>query len=348
MLSMFQGSLVFMNSSAFLVSKRFKLSILSVALISFAALPGCVGAPSKSANNMSQQTLPSWVMDRPSSAEVLYGIGEGLTLNEATQVGLADIANGVTTSVKSEQNTLRQRVNQKSSSSTTIQLNLTTPKFTIDNYKVEKTANFNGRFYSLISAPKEQIITKQQELLRNNNQVIQGALGNLNSEGILSQIRLLNKNQPALNQGLESLMVLMSLDPMGKLAYQHQIDNTYLYYLTLLENLKSKLVLEIGNSKETRLLADHLQSKLSESGYKFAKSNEKLYVVANEAYKNMFNSHDVRLDIQIILKSGNQELFTKKFTVNGSSVQSREAATRQANLKAQQLVDSDLSSYVGF
>lgn len=318
----------------------------------FLSLTACVNAPIKQTSNShavmnSAQNLPDWIMNRPVNGEVLYGVGEGRSLSEATQVGLAEIAAGITTSVKSEQNSLRQKINQQSQSSTTIQLNLNTPKFTIDNYQVKETTTFNNRFYSLVSASKQPIIDKQKELFTSDDRPLQASLNELGNKSLLEQIRLLSTHKPSLDKGVERLLVLMTLDPDDQATYQQKMEHSYLNYLSQYANLKSEIVLDLDSQPNVEFLANSLKSHLSDQGYRLGRSNAKLSIQAKETYKYLFSAHNVRLDIQIILHSGEKQLHHKKLTVNGSSVQSRASAIRQANLKAQQQVSSNPSFYLG-
>jgi hypothetical protein len=319
---------------------------LSVLVFVSWALSGCVSLGPlevKLPSSVQSTSVPDWVLQPPVDDAVLYGVGEGRSLAEAKSAALASIAQGISTDVKSEQTTLRQKMQNTATSQTTIKLNLTTPRLTMDNHKIERSVQANGQFYVLVSVARQPLIDKQYELKNTSDRLLLSGLEGLKSRGPLEQALLLAKNTPLMEQGIDRSLVLMALDPAQRDTYRREMQVRYVEPLAEHQRLKNTFTIQLTQPASLAMLGQSVKSLLSQKGYRFGPSDSLIELQVNEHYKPMFGAHNVRLDIQIHIKQGSRLLHTHQFTVNGTSVQSREAALRQANLNAQEKVRAEAS-----
>jgi hypothetical protein len=117
-----------------------------------------------SVNQAFSKDLPSWfTKPRQNNIDVLYGIGEGASLEEATKNALADCAGKLVVSISSEsqltkeenQNSYNEELRQKVSQSI--------EKISFTGYQVSKSEEVNNRFYVEVSVEKDPFVNEQKE-----------------------------------------------------------------------------------------------------------------------------------------------------------------------------------------
>jgi len=117
-----------------------------------------------SVNQAFAKDLPSWfTKPRQNNIDVLYGIGEGASLEEATKNALADCAGKLVVSISSEsqltkeenQNSYNEELRQKVSQSI--------EKISFTGYQVSKSEEVNNRFYVEVSVEKDPFVNEQKE-----------------------------------------------------------------------------------------------------------------------------------------------------------------------------------------
>lgn len=116
--------------------------------------------------NQTLSDIPSWyITPKQNDGVNLYGIAEGINLEEATKYALADAASRLMVSLSSDSTLIREenRHDFNEEMRQTVRQNF--EKITFINFEITKSANFKNRFFVEVKIERNSFIEQQKEQL---------------------------------------------------------------------------------------------------------------------------------------------------------------------------------------
>jgi hypothetical protein len=155
------------------MNKKFQKSFLSfLLLISF--------IPSSFAKS---SDLPSWfVKPRANNIDMIYGVAEGFTLEEATKTALADAAGRLMVSISSESELLKEENQNSYNEEMRQKVRQSIEKISFAGYEVSKSEQVDKKFYVEVSIERDPFIKEQKERV----EFIQKKINDLDKNSIQS------------------------------------------------------------------------------------------------------------------------------------------------------------------
>jgi len=155
------------------MNKKFQKSFLSfLLLISF--------IPSSYAKS---SDLPSWfVKPRANNIDMIYGVAEGFTLEEATKTALADAAGRLMVSISSESELLKEENQNSYNEEMRQKVRQSIEKISFAGYEVSKSEQVDKKFYVEVSIERDPFIKEQKERV----EFIQKKINDLDKNSIQS------------------------------------------------------------------------------------------------------------------------------------------------------------------
>ena len=115
-------------------------------------------------NNAIAKDLPSWfTKPRKNNIDVLYGIGEGSTLEEATKNALADTAGKLVVSISSESQVIKEENQVSYNEELRQKVSQSIEKISFTGYEVSKSEEISNRFYVEVSIERDPFVNEQKE-----------------------------------------------------------------------------------------------------------------------------------------------------------------------------------------
>jgi len=136
------------------MNKKFQKSFLSfLLLISF--------IPSSFAKS---NDLPSWfIKPRANNIDMIYGVAEGFTLEEATKTALADAAGRLMVSISSESELIKEENQNSYNEEMRQKVRQSIEKISFAGYEVSKSEQVEKKFYVEVSVERDPFIKEQKE-----------------------------------------------------------------------------------------------------------------------------------------------------------------------------------------
>jgi hypothetical protein len=107
---------------------------------------------------------PSWyIKPKQNNYENLYGVAEGLSLEESTKSALADCASRMIVSISSESTLIRNEDNNSSNEEMRQRVKQSIEKISFTNFKISKSEKIDNKFYIEVEIPRNQFINEQKE-----------------------------------------------------------------------------------------------------------------------------------------------------------------------------------------
>ncbi len=230
----------------------FILSIISIIFI------GC---------GKQQTNIPNWYLNSPNNTtEVIYGVGEGYSINEAKNSALSEMSSRLIVSVGSSINT---KTTSSSSGTytkdTTKDVIVEAQKIKFHNAVVEKTTNIDNIIYIIMKVDRVALFTeKKKEFLADNKQ-IDIKYKRLKSKSILEQIFALRDMQPSILKIKNKATVLYATNnSFNYTKYTSKYDD----YLAQTDKLKSNITIAVSSNNKNNFFADIISEELNNNNYK--------------------------------------------------------------------------------
>jgi len=108
--------------------------------------------------------LPSWfIKPRANNIEMIYGIAEGFTLEEATKTALADAAGRLMVSISSESELIKEENQNSYNEEMRQKVRQSIEKISFTGYQVSKSEQVDKKFYVEVSIERDPFINEQKE-----------------------------------------------------------------------------------------------------------------------------------------------------------------------------------------
>ncbi|MBM3589806.1 MAG: hypothetical protein FJX30_00305 [Alphaproteobacteria bacterium] len=289
--------------------------------------------------------IPSWFSKpRKNNIDVLYGIGEGASLEEATKNALADIAGKLVVSISSEsqltkeenQNSFNEELRQK--------VRQSIEKISFSGYEVSKSEEIDKRFYVEVSVERDPFINEQKERI----------------EFLKRKINDLDKNSSLANpiQRRTSLIKILDLckelELKGRIlaGAQEEVDmknilSSIANYQNEFEKSSSSIEFFFDNSTPKDLI-QIIRTALNKDGLKIAKNfdkNDANLIVIRGNYAStsnfVYGAYITKLNVDFENFSQGKVVASNGVEVSGSSTISESEATKSAIKSMEEKIQKD-------
>ncbi len=295
---------------------------------------------------------PAWFTNVSQNNTKIYGIGSGITIEEAKKVALSDIASQIRVSVSSSTiSTMRDDSRIGYERGLIQDISNKVEDTIIPSYNVLKSENLqDGRFIVLISVEKIVLIDQYNtELSTINSQITNSYNNYLDSQDILKKRLYLEHTIVLSRKAIILSSILSSLST--KVNIQNYINNMERYQEQLDKNTRQINFTIEGDDKDIKEI---IQKNLNFQGFnvQFGHKNENTLIVgfsSKEFHNTIFDENIIKLTIVIQLKNNNNNITrTNVIEINGSSIINKEDAKRVAIKNLDQKFSSEgILSFLG-
>jgi hypothetical protein len=129
----------------------------------FFLLPALVFFLTSCANSTIEKTPVWYISPKANSAENLYGVAEGYTLEEATKYALADAAARLMVNISSESKLIREENNNSVNEEMRQQVRQSVEKISFTNFRVSRSEKSGQKFYIEVAIERSFFIRDQHE-----------------------------------------------------------------------------------------------------------------------------------------------------------------------------------------
>lgn len=307
----------------------------------------------KTSNKNSNQDLPEWyVTPKSNNAKKLYGVAEGVNLEDATQAALVDLSARLLTTISSETNSIAEE--NKYSVNEEIRKNVkqNIEKIEFTDYKISESKQVEGRFYIQLEVSRSKFVKQQNEKIAFLEQQIADYESSMNSEE--------NKNNPIKRAGnlkkildnysqVEILTKIIigageDVDMSSKLTniakYRKQLEN--------INDLSEFFIEQDISSQNLSNIKKIITKSLNKNGFKIAtnrdKNNQNQILIKIEAdYDSNFiyENHMVKVKIQFNNYLGNNIIASNNIELSGASTISEKQAVESAIASLNDKISND-------
>ncbi len=107
---------------------------------------------------------PSWyIKPKQNNSENLYGVSEGVTLEEGTKLALADLASRIIVSISSETTMTRQEDNNNTHEELRQKIKQNVEKISFTNFKTSRSDKADNKFYVEVQVERDPFVNEQKE-----------------------------------------------------------------------------------------------------------------------------------------------------------------------------------------
>ncbi len=281
--------------------------------------------------------LPSWfIKPRANNIDMIYGVAEGFTLEEATKSALADAAGRLMVSISSESELVKEENQNSYNEEMRQKVRQSIEKISFSGYQVSKSEQVDKKFYVEVSIEKDPFVNEQRERV----------------EFVQKKINDLDKNSLQANpiQRRTSLIKILDLckelDLKARIlaGAQEEIDmKAILSLIAKYQNEfeKSSSTIEFFfDSSSPKDLVQILRSALNKEKLKIAKNLDKSdpnQIVIGAKYDSnhnfIYGSHITKLNIDFENFSQGKIVASNNIEVTGNSTIG-ESESIKAGIKA--------------
>ena len=315
--------------------------LLSISFFTLFLFLFCSNINAKS-NKNNNQDLPEWyVTPKSNNAKKLYGVAEGVNLEDATQAALVDLSARLLTTISSETNSIAEE--NKYSVNEEIRKNVkqNIEKIEFTDYKITESKQVEGKFYIQLEVNRSKFVKQQNEKITFLEQQIADYESSMNSEE--------NKNNPIKRASnlkkildnysqVEILTKIIigageDVDMSSKLTniakYRKQLEN--------INDLSEFFIEQDISSQNLSNIKKIITKSLNKNGFKIAtnrnKNNQNQILIKIEAdYDSNFiyENHMVKVKIQFNNYLGNNISASNNIELSGASTISEKQAVESA------------------
>lgn len=305
---------------------KFQITIFVILLNMF--LAGCASKASAPA----PVEIPQWVQNPlGDTAESIYGIGEGYSLDSAKKSALRDIAGKLMTKISSESVGRASDTDGQSSRSFQQKVNTQIEDTKLTSYETIRAVNMNGQYYVLIDMKRKVFIQDNKNELDEIEAKIAQELNGINSKNKLLQLVHYNQIITLTESAKKPLYLIQSVDS------QFDVDQylkKYRQYSLREKQLSQTTQFKIQNDSGLKKLAQGLENAMKVNGFQVNNNTkaDAIIVITGAVNKTeAFSTKMVNIDFIVTVKANNNQLISsKQFKVSGSSVSSYDAGETNA------------------
>jgi len=289
--------------------------------------------------------IPSWFSKpRKNNIDVLYGIGEGSSLEEATKNALADTAGKLVVSISSESQLIKEENQNSFNEELRQKVRQSIEKISFSGYEVSKSEEIDKRFYVEVSVERDPFINEQKERI----------------EFLKRKIKDLDKNSSLANpiQRRTSLIKILDLckelELKGRIlaGAQEEVDmknilSSIANYQNEFEKSSSSIEFFFDNSTPKDLI-QIIRTALNKDGLKIAKNFDKndanlIVIKGNYASTSNFvyGAYITKLNVDFENFSQGKVVASNGVEVSGSSTISESEATKSAIKSMEEKIQKD-------
>lgn len=274
--------------------------------------------------------LPAWFQTPPSdNADTLFGIGQGTSLQTATQSALESIAGKIMTEVESDMTIATQVQDNVANSQVASQVRSQVAKTNLANYTVEAQQKDGKDFYVLVKVNQKAVWQANQDALKELEAEIDAYFDDLQSKSTLS----VSEDQSAITDKIHlarsKALISRSLNP----NYDHTtISNKLRGYQDRLKKKVANNAIYITGSADLKALAQRVANQLTNEGYTvtLTPSNNNATVIYLEGsfreYDQFNQKHVTARAVIRVTDEFKKPIYTKEVVLNGSSLMSYDSA----------------------
>ena len=281
--------------------------------------------------------LPSWfIKPRANNIDMIYGVAEGFTLEEATKSALADAAGRLMVSISSESELIKEENQNSYNEEMRQKVRQSIEKISFSGYQVSKSEQVDKKFYVEVSVEKDPFVSEQKERV----EFVQKKINDLDKNSIQS-----NPIQRRTSL-IKILDLCKELDLKARIlsGAQEEIDmKAILSLIAKYQNEfeKSSSSIEFFfDASAPKDLVQILRSALNKEKLKIAKSLNKSdpnQIVINAKYDSTHNfiygSHITKLNVDFENSAQGKIVASNNIEVTGNSTINESESTK-AGIKA--------------
>jgi len=289
--------------------------------------------------------LPSWfIKPRANNIDMIYGVAEGFTLEEATKTALADAAGRLMVSISSESEMIKEENQNSYNEEMRQKVRQSIEKISFTGYQVSKSEQVDKKFYVEVSIERDPFINEQKERV----------------EFVQKKINDLDKNSMQSNpiQRRTSLMKILDLCKELELkarilsGAQEEIDmKSILSLIAKYQNEfeKSSSSIEFFfDSSSPKDLVQVIRSALNKEKLKIAKTLDKTdpnQIVIGAKYEPSHNfiygAHITKLNIDFESSAQGKIVASNNVEATGNSTISESESTKAAIKSLEEQIQKD-------
>lgn len=291
--------------------------------------------------------IPKWVQNPlGDTAESIYGIGEGYSLESAKKSALRDIAGKLMTKVSSESVGRASDSNGQSSSSFQQKINTQIEDTKLTSYETIRAINVNGQYYVLIDMDRKVFIKDNKNKLDEIEAKITQELSGIERKNKLVQLAHYNKVVQLAEEARRPLYLIQAVNS------QFDIDSYLKKYRQYEQNEKQlsqttqfAIKYDAGMSGVAKRLADSM--KINGFQVNNNTNHDAIISISGTATKSeAFSMKMVAINFIVTVKTDNNLLInSKQYIINGSSVSSYAAGELNALNQIKQSFNTKLDLY---
>lgn len=275
-----------------------------------------------SGNKKAGSELPSWYLSpKQNSAENLYGVAEGYTLEEATKSALAYAASRLMVSISSESTLLREENKTDANEESRQQIKQNIEKIDFSNFKVSRSEKMGQKIYVEAEIKRSPFISDQKEKVGFLERKITDLDKNLAASNPIQKRASLLKMLDFSNQAILSTRILNgageNINLKEKLARQANFENQ-------LNSLNDKIefFFEINSPKEiSQIIRNALnKEKIAIAKTRNSSSNQIVIAIKSSSRNNkIYEAYMTKLQIDFENISNAKTISSSSVEVSGSS-----------------------------
>lgn len=273
--------------------------------------------------------LPIWVRTPPQDTMLaIYGVGEGPTLNEATQQALRAIAGKLSTHIRSDavsQSGLAGGVATRRYQET---VEAYIQDIKLSAYDVRQTELVGGRYFVLVEMSRADFVRDTRLRLDTIDAELRRTLGPNTATRPFDRFLACQTAPAAIEQGRLLALILSTTDPDFAAAGPLQQYDAYQQHCAqALQGVTLRLQVDPGFTP----LAEAIGRQLTVRTVSHGSADGRLDVTGNIANREMFGSKNAMVDLSVaLIDDGGAVVARQTYRLNGVSVISFDAALNDA------------------
>ena len=289
--------------------------------------------------------LPSWfIKPRANNIDMIYGVAEGFTLEEATKTALADAAGRLMVSISSESELIKEENQNSYNEEMRQKVRQSIEKISFAGYEVSKSEQVEKKFYVEVSVERDPFIKEQKERV----EFVQKKINDLDKNSIQS-----NPIQRRTSL-IKILDLCKELDLKARIlsGAQEEIDMKGILSLIAKyqnEFEKSSSSIEFFfDSSSPKDLVQILRSALNKEKLKIAKAldksdpNQIVIGAKYEATRNfIYGSHITKLNVDFENSSQGKIVASNNVEATGNSTIGESESTKAAIKTLEEQIQKD-------
>lgn len=297
-----------------------KAAYMSVFMVVLLQISGCSSVPEAS----KRTSIPSWVQTPQGDTNIyIYGIGEGLNLEEAKKNGLRDIAGKIATNISSQSESKASDHDGSSSRYFRQKVNTFIKDTKLSSYETIKIVQNNDQFYVLIAMSRSAFIKENQSRLDEIDHEIEMQLAGMPNDNKLVQLVVYNK---IVQLSIEAKDVIVLLRVTDSSFNETPYLNAYRSYQQKEKELSETTQFSIRSTASMKPLSIQIKKALQMNGFQIdtdSTPDSIIELVGAIKESEIFSTKNVSVKFDILVKANSDQLIkSSNYHLNGSSTTS--------------------------